>query len=84
MILLPETGIEGAMAAAQKIRGTLAAKEWKLKETGESMGRVTVSMGIALYRLNEPEEALIKRADDALYLAKNNGRDRIITQDELN
>lgn len=83
LILLPETGIEGAKAAAQKIRDTLAIKEWKLKETGESMGKVTVSMGIALYRLNEPEQALIKRVDDALYLAKNRGRDQIATQDEL-
>jgi diguanylate cyclase len=83
LILLPETEIDGAMAVAQKIKDTLAKKEWKLKETGESMGKVTVSMGIALYKLNEPEEALIKRADDALYLAKNNGRDRIITQDEI-
>src|SRR3989339_952233 len=83
LILLPETEIDGATAVAQKIKDNLAKKEWKLKETGESMGRVTVSMGIALYRLNEPEEALIKRADDALYLAKNNGRDRIITQDEI-
>lgn len=83
LILLPETGIEGAKAAAQKIRDTLAVKEWKLKETGETMGKITVSMGIALYKLNEPEEALIKRADDALYLAKNRGRDQSITQEEL-
>ncbi|MDA8135584.1 MAG: GGDEF domain-containing protein [Desulfobacteraceae bacterium] len=83
LILLPETALDGATAVAQKIKDTLARKEWKLKETGESMGRVTVSMGIALYRLNEPEEALIKRADDALYIAKNNGRDRIVTQDEI-
>ena len=83
LILLPETGIDGATAAAQKIRGNLSTKEWKLKETGESMGKITVSMGIALYKLNEPEEALIKRADDALYLAKNKGRNRIITQDEI-
>jgi len=84
LILLPETGIAGAAAAAEKIRDTLSTKEWRLKETGKSMGKITVSMGIALYKLNEPEEALIKRADDALYLAKNNGRDQIITQDELN
>ncbi len=83
LILLPETGIQGAKAAAQKIRDTLATKEWKLKETGKPMGKITVSMGIALYKLNEPEEALIKRVDDALYLAKNRGRDQIVTQDEL-
>jgi len=37
----------------------------------------------ALYKLNEPEKSLIKRSDDALYLAKNQGRDQIITQEEL-
>nr|NJM02679.1 GGDEF domain-containing protein [Desulfobacula sp.] len=83
LILLPETGIDGATAAAEKIRETLSTKEWKLKETGESMGKITVSMGIGLYKLNEPEEALIKRADDALYLAKSKGRNRIMTQDEI-
>lgn len=83
LILLPETGIEGATAVARKIRKTLATKEWKLKETGESMGKITVSMGISTYKLNEPEENLIKRADDALYLAKKNGRDQIITQEQI-
>jgi len=83
LILLPETEIRGAEAVGQKIRKTLATKEWKIKETGKSMGKITVSMGIALYKFNEPEEALIKRVDDALYLAKNNGRDQIVTQEAL-
>lgn len=83
LLLLPETGISGAEAVGQKIRKTLASKEWKIKESGKNMGKITVSMGIALYKLNEPEESLIKRVDDALYLAKNNGRDRIVTQTQL-
>ena len=83
LILLPETDIEGAKAVGQKIRKALSTKEWKLKKNGESIGRITVSMGVALYKFNEPEESLIKRADDALYLAKNNGRDQIVTQQEL-
>ena len=83
LILLPETGIEGALAVGEKIRKALSTKEWKLKENGKSIGRITVSMGISLYKFNEPEESLIKRADDALYLAKSNGRDQVVTQKEL-
>ncbi len=83
LILLPETSIDGAKAVAQKIKKTLSAKEWKLKGTGESMGKITLSMGISMYKLNEPEKDLIKRADDALYLAKDRGRDKIIVEGEI-
>jgi diguanylate cyclase len=83
LILLPETSIDGAKAVAQKIKKTLSAKEWKLKGTGEIMGKITISMGIAMYKLNEPEKDLIKRADDALYLAKDRGRNKIIVEDEI-
>lgn len=83
LILLPETDISGASSVGQKIKKSLNQKEWKLKETGETMGKISVSMGIAQYRLNEPEKNLIKRADDALYLAKERGRDQILTQDDL-
>jgi diguanylate cyclase len=83
LIILPETGLDGAMAVGRKIKNTLSKKEWKLKETGERMGRISVSMGIALYRFNEPEHELFERADKALYLAKQNGRDQIATQEDI-
>lgn len=83
LLLLPETGIEGAVAVAEKIQSALALKDWKIKETGKKMGKVSVSIGIALYRFNESEQVLLKRADDALYTAKNNGRNRIVTEEEL-
>ncbi|SDU43006.1 GGDEF domain-containing protein [Desulfobacula phenolica] len=82
LIILPETGIKGATTVAKKIQKTLATKEWKLRKSGETMGKITVSMGISLYRMNEPETSLIKRADDALFMAKNNGRDQIVAQKE--
>jgi diguanylate cyclase len=83
LILLPETGLDGAAAVAGKIQKMLSAKEWKLKESGQNMGCITVSMGISIYAMNEPGNAMIKRADDALYMAKNTGRNKIITQAEL-
>ena len=83
LILLPETDLVGAGAVAGKIQKGLATKEWKIKASGKSMGAITVSMGISIYAMNESGEAMIKRADDALYMAKNAGRNQIVTQASL-
>lgn len=83
LLLLPETDIQGACAVAGKIRNALSVKEWTVKESGQRMGQITVSMGIARYNLREAEETLIQRADSALYLAKNSGRNQVITEDQL-
>ncbi len=80
LIVLPDTGISGARAAAEKIKTELSAREWKLKESGEPMGLITVSMGIALYAVDESDNEVIHRADTALYQAKSQGRNRIVTQ----
>ncbi|MBU0971660.1 MAG: GGDEF domain-containing protein [Proteobacteria bacterium] len=80
LILLPETDLGGADAVAVKIQKDLSTKEWKLKESGQSMGTITVSMGISMYAMNEPGDNMIKRADDALYMAKNTGRNKIVSQ----
>ena len=78
IVILPETPIGGAMKVADIIRTTIAGKELKRKDTGETYGTITVSMGVALFR---PEidtlPLMIKRADDALYVSKRNGRNRI-------
>jgi len=55
----------------------------KIKDTGKSIGNITISLGIALYKSNESIEAAIKRADDALYRAKNTGRNRTVTELDL-
>jgi diguanylate cyclase len=81
LILLPESDLAGASAVAGKIQKGLSTKEWKLKESGENMGSITVSMGIAIYAMNESGDAMIKRADDALYMAKTSGRNQVVTQD---
>src|SRR6185312_12323338 len=76
--ILPETPIEGAMKVADIIRGAIAGRELKRKDTGTSFGSITVSIGVARYR---PEEdtlpTLIQRADTALYTSKHGGRNRV-------
>lgn len=42
---------------------------------------MTASFGISMYRKGESVDSLIKRADDALYKAKQNGRDRICIEE---
>lgn len=83
LVLLPDTGINGAKVVAEKIKKSLAVKEWKIKESGESMGKISASMGISLYRLNEPEKDLIERADKALYHAKESGRNKVVVENEF-
>lgn len=77
-VLLPETPLEGAMKVADIIRGTIASKELKRRDTGENYGRITVSIGVAHYRHgSDTLPALTKRADDALYKSKREGRNRV-------
>jgi diguanylate cyclase len=41
------------------------------------MGQITISIGVASYRVGEEAETLIDRADRALYVSKNGGRNRV-------
>ncbi|MCC6345817.1 MAG: GGDEF domain-containing protein, partial [Nitrospirales bacterium] len=71
MVLLPETSLEGATLVAEKLR--------KLLENGSfsPVHRVTASFGVAQWKRREAFDSLTKRADTALYHAKNSGRNRV-------
>jgi diguanylate cyclase len=77
VLLLPETGLEGATTLCNKIRGRIA--DTKLVRTGtrEPLGQITISAGVVQYRHGEEQLDLIQRADDALYKSKRNGRNRV-------
>jgi diguanylate cyclase len=78
VVLLPETPMEGAMKVAELVRGAIASKELKRKDTGENYGVITVSIGASAFRhASDTLPSLIKRADDALYQAKRQGRNRV-------
>jgi diguanylate cyclase (GGDEF)-like protein len=76
---LPDTGLEAALVAAERIRSSLERSSLPVPHgTGVDL-RVTASIGIAAARAGaESLEMLIERADQALYAAKQGGRNRAI------
>lgn len=71
LILLPDTPPEGALLVANRLRQAIA-------ELSGLPTSVTVSIGIAACAQDETPFDLVARADDALYRAKNGGRDRVV------
>lgn len=76
-IILPETNIQGGFHVADKLRKDVEKKEVVNKNSGKKLGRITMSGGVAQYIKGEEPEALIERADAALYASKNGGRNQI-------
>lgn len=76
-ILLPDTPFDGAMKLANDIRLAFERLDLKKKSTGESLGKVTLSFGVATYRKTEAAEDFIDRADQALYQSKSTGRNKV-------
>ena len=76
-VILPSTPLQGATTVAEQIRKSISAGELKDKENGKRYGRISVSIGIAEYHSGEAASGLIERADQALYTAKKNGRNRV-------
>lgn len=76
-VLLPQTSLTGAAAVAEQIRGTVAQGRICRPDDNESIGQVTLSVGVAIGRPGDTLEALLERADAAMYDAKRAGRNRV-------
>jgi len=71
LFLLPETGIDGALAVAQKINQSVALTEFQVSKPGI---RVTVSLGVGEYRTGQTVNDCLKKVEQALLRAKDNGK----------
>lgn len=76
-ILLPDTPFDGAMKLADDIRLAFERLDLKKKNTGESLGKITLSFGVSIFKKPESAEDFVNRADRALYQSKNAGRNRV-------
>ena len=79
-IVLPNTVLRSAITLADQIRRAVMTKELMKRSTGEHLGRVTISVGVATLQKTDTAQSLIERADTCLYAAKRNGRNRVISE----
>ncbi|MCD6151706.1 MAG: diguanylate cyclase [Deltaproteobacteria bacterium] len=80
--ILPSTEMEKARRVAEKMRHMLGKKVFEDKK-GAVKIKITVSIGISQCTPGDTVDNLIKRADDALYMAKNDGKNAIFTEADL-
>jgi diguanylate cyclase len=79
-VILPDTGLVDALVVAENIRRAIGSKKVVNKQTGEDLGKITVSIGAGRLVTGEPPETLVGRADEALYAAKRGGRNRVASE----
>jgi diguanylate cyclase len=79
-IILPNTVLRSAITVGDHIRRAVMTKELMKRSTGEHLGRVTISIGIATLHKTDTVQSLIERADACLYAAKRHGRNRVICE----
>ena len=71
LAILPATDADGAEYCAERIRALIARHEFRNRYN------ITVSVGVAAYKIGETVPQLLSRADEALYQAKRDGRNRV-------
>ena len=82
-IIMPDTTLTVAFNIVEQIRKALDKSSLSHKNDTETIGKVTVSAGIASLKAVDTADSFIDRADKALYLAKNAGRNRVVTENAL-
>jgi diguanylate cyclase len=83
VVLLPKTALMAAVTVADHIRRAVMGKELMRRSTGETLGRVTISLGVANWRRGDTVGTLLERADACLYAAKRSGRNCVVAETAL-
>ena len=82
-VILRQTTLRDAVNIANQIRQAVQAKKLVKKSTGDILGKISISVGVAQFAPNDVPETLIKRADRCLYCAKNAGRNCVVGENNL-
>ncbi|MBU6297751.1 MAG: GGDEF domain-containing protein [Alphaproteobacteria bacterium] len=82
-VILRQTALADALNLANQIRSTVEGKKLVKKSTGDILGRITISIGVAELNHGDAPDLLVRRADTCLYRAKHTGRNRVVGENEL-
>ena len=77
IVVASQTNLKQTMILAEKIRKNIEDHKFKV------IGTKTSSFGVSTFKSNDTQETLVKRADDALYKAKDGGRNCVVTLEEV-
>lgn len=80
MAILPGAALDTGFEVAERIRRRICEAKLTRRTTGEEISSVTVSIGVAEFRMAESADGMIDRCDRALYQAKRAGRNRTIRE----
>ncbi len=79
-IILPHTPLEDALVAGEGLRAYIDNASFSYKGNNIPM---TVSIGVSSFRSSDTDDSVMERADKALYLAKNSGRNTVRTEEDV-
>ena len=79
-VVLRGTALRDAIQIGEQIRHAVEARRLVKKSTGDVLGTITISVGVAQFAPREKAEAAVRRADACLYGAKQNGRNLVISE----
>jgi two-component system cell cycle response regulator len=77
VVVMPETDMAVATLVAERLRRAIASEPFSIQQGARSID-VTISIGIAALGRDETAAMVFKRADQALYRAKRDGRNRVV------
>ncbi|MGQ4272648.1 GGDEF domain-containing protein [Terrihabitans sp. B22-R8] len=81
-IIMPGIALDTAVEIADRLRRLVMERELIERTTGNNLGRVTISVGVATFQSGDDMASLVERADKCLYGAKHAGRNRVVGEND--